>query len=339
MIYLLLLLSFVILIKGADIFIEASSKVAKTFKIPELIIGIVIVGFGTSLPELAVNMTAVVKGSSGMAVGNIVGSNIFNILFIVGVIALYKPMIMDDKIALFDFPVAILAALALPFFAIDQKVFPLDHNFSRLDGTVLLLIFIYFSWQTITRSIMDERLREKKMIIYEIGEGTFSLSKYLRKKSSFDTADKKHIAKDFILILVGLICVVKGGDMVIKYASSIARDFGMSDHLVGLTIVGIGTSLPELAVSVIAAKKNQQAMVIGNIVGSNTFNILFTLGLTMLIKPIEISHSMLLDSINVGFATALVGAIAILYRRVARSFGLLLILSYLGYMYSVISAS
>ncbi len=339
MIYLLLLLSFVILIKGADIFIEASSKVAKNFKIPELIIGIVIVGFGTSLPELAINMAAVAKGSSGMAVGNIVGSNIFNILFIVGVIALYKPMVMDEKIALFDFPMAILAALALPFFAIDQKFFPMDHNFSRFDGAVFLLIFGYFCWQTITRSIMDEKLREKKMIIYEIGEGTFSLSKYLNKKSSQATPDKKHITRDFVLILVGLICVVKGGDMVIKYASSIAKDFGMSDHLVGLTIVGIGTSLPELAVSVIAAKKGQQAMVIGNIVGSNTFNILLTLGLTMFIRPIEINHSMLLDSINVGFATALVGVIAILHRKVARGSGLILILIYLGYMYSVISAS
>ena len=339
MIYLLLLLSFVILIKGADIFIEASSKVAKVFNIPELIIGIVIVGFGTSLPELAVNMAAVTKGSTSMAVGNIVGSNIFNILFIVGVIAIYKPMIIDDKIALFDFPMAILAAFALPFFAIDQRFFPMDHNFSRFDGAILLIIFVYYCWQTIVRSLVDEKLKEKKMMIYEIGEGTFSLSKYLNKNSSQGIHGKKHIIKDFILILVGLFCVIKGGDMVIKYASSIAKDFGMSDHLVGLTIVGIGTSLPELAVSIIAARKNQQAMVIGNIVGSNTFNILFTLGLTMIIKPIEITHSMLLDSINVGFTTVLVGVLAILNRKVGKKSGAILIFIYIVYMYSVISGS
>ena len=153
MIYLLLLVSFVILVKGADIFIEASSTVAKAFKIPELIIGIVIVGFGTSLPEFAVNMAAIVNNSNDMAVGNIVGSNIFNILFIVGVIAVFKPMPLDEKIASFDFPIAIIAAISLPFLALDGRFFPADNSLSRIDGALLLLVFAFFCRETIKRSM------------------------------------------------------------------------------------------------------------------------------------------------------------------------------------------
>jgi len=339
MIYLLLLVSFVILIKGADVFIEASAKVAKAFKIPELIIGIVIVGFGTSLPEFAVNMAAITQGSNDMAVGNVVGSNVFNILFIVGAIALFKPMVIDDKLAVFDFPIAIIAAAILPFFALDGRILTLDNNLTRIDGVILILIFAYFCKETIKRSLEDEKLKEKKMLIYEIAEGTFSLSKHLHKKSGSDKPDIKHLAKDFVLIAVGLIAVVKGGDMVIEYASQIAESFGMSKHLVGLTIVGVGTSLPEFVVCILAAKRGQQGIVIGNVVGSNTFNILFTLGISMFVKPITVDHAMVIDSINVGIATVIVGSIAILNKKIGRFAGIIFIAVYAVYMYSVITGA
>uniref|UniRef100_A0A6A7G3F9 Sodium/calcium exchanger membrane region domain-containing protein n=1 Tax=Hirondellea gigas TaxID=1518452 RepID=A0A6A7G3F9_9CRUS len=176
------------------------------------------------------------------------------------------------------------------------------------------------------------------MIIYEIAEGTFKLNKFLsgrkKKKPSI-----KHLSKDIAMIIIGLVAVVKGGDMVVEYASEIATTFGMSKHLVGLTIVGVGTSLPEFVVCILAARKGQQGIVIGNIVGSNTFNILFTLGATMLIKPIVVDHTMITDALNVGMATILVGAFAILNKKIGRFAGAVLVLIYIGYMYSVIKGA
>ncbi|MGL6154300.1 MAG: calcium/sodium antiporter [Cetobacterium sp.] len=335
MVYLLLLLSFVILIKGADVFIEGAAKVAKIFKIPELIIGIIIVGFGTSAPELAVNIAAVMKGSNDMAVGNIVGSNVFNILFIVGAIALYRPMTIDDKLATFDFPISVLAAILLPFFALGGRFLTFNSGFTRLDGIVLLLIFAYYCKETITRSLEDQKLKEKKMLIYEIGQGTFSLTKHL-EGSQDEKPCAKALIKDIILIVVGLVCVIKGGDMVVEYASKIAVDFGMSKHLVGLTIVGIGTSLPELVVSIIAARKGQQDIVLGNVVGSNTFNILFTLGLTMLLKPIAVTESMVVDTVTVALVTTAVGMIALANKKIGKKMAVALIVVYIIYMANVI---
>lgn len=338
MVYLLLIVSFVILIKGADVFIEGSSVVAKAFKIPELIIGIVIVGFGTSLPEFAVNMAAIVNNSNEMAVGNIVGSNIFNILFIVGVIAIFKPMIIDEKLASFDFPLAIIAAIILPFLALDDTFLGLDKNLTRFDGAILLLIFAYFVKETIGKSLIDQKYKEKKMMIYEIADGTFKLNKFLHGKKK-KKPSIKHLSKDIAMIIIGLIAVVKGGDMVIEYASEIATTFGMSKHLVGLTIVGVGTSLPEFVVCIMAARRGQQGIIIGNIVGSNTFNILFTLGASMAIKPIIVDHSMITDAMNVGMATVLVGALAILNKKIGRLMGSILVLVYIVYMYSIIKGA
>jgi len=338
MVYILLIVSFAILIKGADIFIEGSSVVAKAFKIPELIIGIVIVGFGTSLPEFAVNMAAIANDSNEMAVGNIVGSNVFNILFIVGAIAIFKPMIIDDKLATFDFPLAIVAAILLPFLAFDGTLLGFDHNLTRIDGIIFIFIFAYFVKETIAKSLVDQKYKEKKMIIYEIAEGTFKLNKFLNGKNSKKTS-LKHLSKDIAMIVVGLIAVVKGGDMVIEYASEIATTFGMSKHLVGLTIVGVGTSLPEFIVCIMAARKGQQGIVIGNIVGSNTFNILFTLGASMAIKPIVVDHAMITDAMNVGMATILVGAFAILNKKIGRLAGFILVMVYIIYMYSVIKGA
>jgi len=338
MVYLLLIVSFVILIKGADVFIEGSSVVAKAFKIPELIIGIVIVGFGTSLPEFAVNMAAIVNNSNEMAVGNIVGSNIFNILFIVGVIAIFKPMIIDEKLASFDFPLAIIAAIILPFLALDDTFLGLDKNLTRFDGAILLLIFAYFVKETIGKSLIDQKYKEKKMMIYEIADGTFKLNKFLHGKKK-KKPSIKHLSKDIAMIVIGLIAVVKGGDMVIEYASEIATTFGMSKHLVGLTIVGVGTSLPEFVVCIMAARRGQQGIIIGNIVGSNTFNILFTLGASMAIKPIIVDHSMIIDAMNVGMATVLVGALAILNKKIGRLMGSILVLVYIVYMYSIIKGA
>lgn len=335
MVYFLLLISFVILIKGADIFIEGSAKVAKIFKIPELIIGIVIVGFGTSAPELAVNLAAVFNGSNEMAVGNIVGSNVFNILFIVGAIALYKPMKIDDKLAGFDFPISVLAAILLPFFALSGAMFPFNEGFTRIDGIILLLIFTYYCKETIARSLIDQKLKDKKMLIYDIAQGTFSLQKHLHGNQD-EKPSKKALLKDIVLIIIGLVCVVKGGDMVVEYASKIAVDFGMSKHLVGLTIVGIGTSLPELVVSIIAAKKGQQDIVLGNVIGSNTFNILFTLGLTMAIRPIAVSSSMVMDSLTVALVTTAVGVLAIVNKEINKKMALGFVIVYIIYMGNVI---
>ncbi|MEI6856611.1 hypothetical protein [Psychrilyobacter sp.] len=290
------------------------------------------------MPEFAVNMAAIANDSNEMAVGNIVGSNVFNILFFVGTIAIFKPMIIDDKLATFDFPLAIVAAILLPFLAFDGTLLGIDQNLTRGDGIILILIFVYFVKETIGKSLVDQKYKDKKMMIYEIAEGTFKLNKFLRGKKK-KKPSIKHLSKDIAMILIGLIAVVKGGDMVIEYASEIATTFGMSKHLVGLTIVGVGTSLPEFVVCIMAARKGQQGIIIGNIGGSNTFNILFTLGVSMAIKPIIVDQAMIIDAMNVGMATILVGTIAILNKKIGRLMGVVLVMVYIGYMYSVIKSA
>jgi len=319
--YILLVVGFVILIKGGDIFVEGASKLAQIFKIPELLIGIIIVGIGTSLPEISVNVTSALKGSTSLATGNVVGSNIFNLLFIIGLVSLIKPLTLDKKMASFDFPVVISATILLPILAFNGLL-------SRFDGIIFLGIFIWFMVQTVRKSMIEEKRKQKAEFIAKVGE------KKLEVKE-----EKQSLGKDIFLILVGLIAVIKGGDIVVESATVIAKNLGMSNHLIGLTVVGIGTSLPELVVCLIATSKDQQGIVIGNIIGSNIFNLLLVLGLTMTISPIPISRSVLFDTGALAIMTLVAGIFAITDRDVNKKEGAILVLMYVGYMsYTIIQA-
>jgi len=267
---LLLLAGFIFLIKGSDIFVDGASSIASILKIPAIIVGLTIVAFGTSTPEAAVSITSSLTGNNAMAVSNIVGSNIFNILIVIGICALLGDLLMERSVLNKDLPFLIGITLLL------EALIFIGGNLTHLEGIVLLIILIVYLTHTVhvARQPAEANVVEKP---------------------------KLTLQKSIIFIIIGLVGIVLGGDLVVDNASTIAMAFGMSETLVGLTIVAIGTSLPELVTSVTALKKGENQLVIGNVIGSNTFNILFILGASSAITNIPVDQSMLTD---IGFMIA-----------------------------------
>lgn len=267
---LLLLAGFIFLIKGSDIFVDGASSIASILKIPAIIVGLTIVAFGTSTPEAAVSITSSLTGNNAMAVSNIVGSNIFNILIVIGICALLGDLLMERSVLNKDLPFLIGITLLL------EALIFIGENLTHLEGIVLLIILIVYLTHTVhvARQSAEANVVEKP---------------------------KLTLQKSIIFIIIGLVGIVLGGDLVVDNASTIAMAFGMSETLVGLTIVAIGTSLPELVTSVTALKKRENQLVIGNVIGSNTFNILFILGASSAITNIPVDQSMLTD---IGFMIA-----------------------------------
>lgn len=254
MMYLLLIIGFFLLIKGADYFVVGSSSIAKLLKVPSVVIGLTIVAMGTSAPEAAVSVTAGLSGSNDIALSNIIGSNLFNLVLIVGICALIKPFIVDSRIMKRDFPIAVLASVLLLFFIRDGIL-------SRVEGLIFLCL----------------------MAVYLI----FTVLSAMRHPIEIDMLDTSlPLHTSLIYIGLGLAAIIIGGDMVVDNACRIAAAFGLSETLIGLTIVAIGTSLPELVTSVTASRKGESGLALGNVVGSNIFNILFILGLSSTVHPI-----------------------------------------------------
>lgn len=256
----LLLIGFVFLIKGADIFVDGASDTARKFRVPKMLIGLTIVSFGTSAPEFAVSIQSILSGKGDILLGNVVGSNILNILLILGISSLVGTLRVNTATVKKEIPVLVLITLAFAALLSD-KIFGLAENiFTRQDGVVLLLFFCIF-------------------IYYLIGMA--------RKKDTNEEEDKDEkpvkLAKALLMIVIGLFGIVLGSDFVVKGASEIAATFGVSQRIISLTIVALGTSLPELVTSVIATKKGEYDIAIGNIVGSNIFNIGIVAGLPVAI--------------------------------------------------------
>ncbi len=262
----LLLVGFVFLIKGSDFFVDGSSSIASLLKIPTIIVGLTIVAFGTSAPEAAVSITSSLTGSNAMAVSNVIGSNLFNILMVIGIAALLGELLMEKDVLKKDLPFLVGITLLLVAFII------IGWNISSIEGIILLIILVAY-------------------IVY--------LIKTAQKSNDSDKVEKPKLSlpKSIIFIVVGLAGIVLGGDLVVNSASDIAIALGMSETLVGLTIVAIGTSLPELVTSLTALKKGENQLVIGNVIGSNIFNILFVLGASSAISSIPLNSSMLIDVI------------------------------------------
>ena len=261
--YILLIVGFVLLVKGADFFVDGASSIAAKLKVPSLIIGLTVVSMGTSLPEAAVSISASLSGNNGISLGNVIGSNIFNLLVVVGVSSLILPIATDRDILKRDMPIniAITAILCLML---------LDGNLSRLDAVILLLLFAAYMFLLI-RSALKNRVDadETKVLSW---------------------------AKSVVFTLLGAAAIIFGGDMVVDNATIIATSLGMGETLVGLTIVAIGTSLPELVTSIIAAKKGESGIAMGNVVGSNIFNILFILGMAGVIQPMTADPAFFIDT-------------------------------------------
>lgn len=309
--YILLILGFVLLVKCADIFVDGSSNLAKALKVPTLIIGLTIVAFGTSAPEAAVSVTSSLKGQNDMALGNVVGSNICNILLVLGVSALFNPLKAKKQIILKDFLFCLLSYLVL--FVMVAGPFFLGEDLgvlSRSDGLVLLCflaVYLYSLILNINRNDM-KRVEERKFSI-----------------------------KDIICIIVGIAGIILGGNLVVNSATKIAADFGVSEGLIALTVVAIGTSLPELVTSVVAAKKGETDIAIGNVIGSCIFNICFILGMSGSIKSIVIGFDSIIDILFMGLSGLIVYLFSIKNKRIGAFKGLIMIGMYVLYTIYIIA--
>lgn len=268
--YLILLVGFVLLIKGADFFVDGAASIAGHLKVPAFLIGLTIVAVGTSAPEAAVSLSASFSGASDISVGNIVGSNLFNFLVVVGISALILPPMIDRDILFRDLWWSIGSAVLLLIFLLDGLI-------SRVEGAILFgIIVIYLIW--IIRSAVLER-RKNKDIATLSDEPMVLLSP----------------ARSVFYVLFGLGCVILGGNLTVNGATGIAASLGMDNTLIGLTVVAIGTSLPELVTSVVAASKKNSGLALGNVVGSNIFNIFFILGASSMIRPISAGAGLWVD--------------------------------------------
>ncbi|MEH6990970.1 calcium/sodium antiporter [Cytobacillus firmus] len=272
--YLLLIIGFSLLIAGANFFVDGASKIAGFLKISPLLVGLTIVAFGTSSPEATVSILAALDGNADVAIGNVVGSNIFNITLVVGVTAMIFPLKVESATIRKEIPFTLLATVALMIFISDTYLDSISSNVvSRSDGLVLLLIFAVFMYY-----------------LFEVARESRRSTESARVKAS-----AAQWTKQSLLTIAGLAAIIFGGDLVVKSSTEIAFSLGMSETLVGLTIVAIGTSLPELVTSVAAAIKKESEIALGNIVGSNIFNILFVLGASASISPLPVDPKMFID--------------------------------------------
>ena len=302
--YILLILGFILLIKGADFFVEGSSSVARLLKVPSVIIGLTVVAMGTSAPEAAVSISAGIAGSNDIALSNVIGSNVFNLLVVIGVCAAICAFEVDSDIMRRDIPVNIVISILLVVFLLNEKI-------SRAEGVILFLgIIIYLV------IVVREALRSRKTA----GEEVKMLSPVL----------------SILYIAGGLVAIVIGGDMVVDSASDIAAHFGMSENLIGLTIVAVGTSLPELVTSIVASTKGESGLALGNAVGSCIFNILFILGMSATLSPLSGTMENVIDGTVLIAITVLIAVFGYTTKKVKRWEGIVMILVYAAYMAYVI---
>ena len=296
----ILLVGFLFLVKGADWFVEGAAGIARKLGIPQLVIGLTIVAMGTSMPEAAVSITAALNNNAGITIGNIVGSNILNILIILGITAVITNVAIQKSTLLYEIPFMIgITALLLVFGLTGSSI-------TFIEGVVFLLLFIAF--------LVYLFIMSKKGEVQEEGE-----------------IKDIPVWKCLLFMVIGGVMVVKGSDFAVSCASWIARFFGMSERFIGLTIVAFGTSLPELVTSVAAARKGNAGIAIGNIVGSNIFNILFVIGITALICNVPFESKFLIDTVIAIFSGALLWLGTYKHKELRKPCGIVMLICYAAY--------
>lgn len=300
--YILLVVGFILLIKGADFFVDGSASVAKKLRIPTMIIGMTIVAMGTSAPECAVSIAASVKGSNTMAISNVIGSNIFNLMIVCGACALFAPLAVKASTLKQEFPLSILAAILL------LAMGYMGMSLNRIEGVILLVIFALF-------------------LLWMVWE-----AKKARNNTEVEEIETLPGWKCLIYIVGGIIAIVIGGDLVVDSASNIAAAFGLTQTLIGLTVVAFGTSLPELVTSLVAAKKGETDMALGNVIGSNIFNILLVLGIAGAVSPMAFLMENLIDAIILIAVSILVWIFAWRKKKLNRVHGVIMIVVYAAYV-------
>lgn len=307
--FLVLVIGFAALIKGADLFVDGGAALARKFHVPRLIIGLTIVAFGTSAPELAVSTTAALNHSNEIALSNVIGSNMFNLLVVLGFCALFSPVPVSSEIIKRDFPISILMTVLVLVFGggliAGKAAGSTVGMISRPEGLILLIVFAVYMF-LLVRSAMHSQTEEEAV------------------------QEDISLRKCFFLIVVGIALIVAGGQAVVNSAKSIAYFFGMSETLVGLTIVAVGTSLPELVTSIVASRKHENGLAVGNVVGSNMFNIMFILGTTAVLNPLPVTFEL---SVNLLFLL-LISAVTFVFvttgKQLNRAEGAIMCMMYVG---------
>lgn len=312
--YIFLILGFVLLIKGADAFVDSASSAAKALKIPPIIIGLTIVAFGTSAPEASVSIIASLNNQNSMAIGNVVGSNIFNLLMIVGTTAFIKDLDVEESILHKEFPLVLTTSSLMLLLSLDMSL-------GYFDGFILLLLFIIFLFYLIRISLnSNNHSLEVKEISVSIGYDTVACEK------------NKSIFKPILLSIVSTIAILYGGKIVVSSASSIASNFGVSSQLISVTIVAIGTSLPEFITSLTAATKGESALALGIVICSNMFNTLFVLGMSAFLSPMNVEPKLIIDSVFMIISTVILFIFAYRKNNISKYESLTLIGLYLCYI-------
>ena len=304
---LFILVGIVLVLWGADRLTDGAVAVAEKMKMPQIVIGLTIVAMGTSMPEFCVSLVSALKGTTDLAVGNIVGSNIFNTLLIVGVSAWVAPMTILKSTVRKDIPFALFASVVL-------LIMCLDGNISRLDAGILFVLFLVFMYVTLK------------------GAKTKDDDTTAKTDSIEDNKNPMAAWLSIVWIIVGLACLIGGSNLFVEGATKVAEHIGVSEAVIGLTIVAGGTSLPELATSVVSARKGNSGIAIGNVLGSNVFNILAILGVTGVITPMHLQGITMLDLSMMVFSTLLVWLFSFTKYKIARWEGIVLTIVFIGYM-------
>lgn len=305
----LLIVGMALLIKGADLFVDGSSKIAKALKIPSLIIGLTLVSMGTSAPEASVSINASINDLKDLSIGNVVGSNIFNTLFIIGVSTLFTPLIISKEMRKFDIPIMIGLYLVLILFSFGITPLRID----IIESIILLLLFIGYILFLIYRAKKNPPVEEEK------------------------EENKTPIIKSIIFAILGLAAIIFGGDLVVDNASKIAIRLHMSESLVGLTIVAVGTSLPELVTSIVASIKKENDIALGNVVGSNIFNIIFILGFSSVISSLTLTWTGFFDMMVMLLSGVIIMFYAMFSKNIKKWQGILIFILYVVYLALIIA--
>lgn len=308
----LLIVGFVLLIKGADIFVDGASSTASNFKVSKMLIGLTIIAFGTSAPEFAVSIQSLAKGSTEMVLGNVIGSNIINILLILGLAALIKPIKIRSNTIRKELPICLLISVLLVVLFLDVSLRSGSEDLiTRSDGIVIVLFFLVFLYYLISLA---------------------------RKKKAENKAEKPQfkLSISLLLVVIGMAGIIIGSNLVVENASSLAKSIGMSERLVAMTIVALGTSLPELVTTVVAARKGEADLAVGNIIGSNIFNICIVLGIPVAIfGTITPGSFQYLDLIMLVFSAVILFIFATTQKKITRREGALMLITFIAY-YAII---
>ena len=311
---LLLIVGMVLLVKGADFFVGGASDIAKKLGIPSLIIGLTLVSIGTSLPEASVSINAAITNSSDLSFGNVIGSNIFNSLFIIGICSIIIPTVVSKDLIKFDIPILILVMTILSLFAYAITPYVID----RWEAAIMFVLFCLYIILVVFRAL-EQRKNDLKLVEED-------------KQAEDKQQPTRKTWLSILFTILGLAGVVGGGTLTVNAAKELAALFGMSELLIGLTIVAVGTSLPELVTSFVASKKGENDIAVGNVIGSNIFNIIFILGFSGMINPLSLTSNSWFDVIVMVIAIFMIFIFALKKGKVNRVEGTIMMVLYIAYL-------